>query len=1228
MRPWSVSKVALHLVLFFISVSFSHQATAEDRPARITVVLPYDLPPFVMRGPEGHLEGARVDAWTMWSGQTGIAVDLVPQTDTMFQAPNAIPQNVVFDMYLHGINPDPDLALSDPYTSLDLVLYHDGQTSGLAALDAPMAADVGTVADGPCDHYLSAIAHARINRFSTTTNMLFAAITGRLQAFCIIRDRQTQYMGELPFFDRFHAADINIALPVGWAVPRQNKALFDLVSAGFAAIPTSELRAIEDNWRTLDLHDSGWYSATLLSSLVILLMGFGAVTLFLRWKLGKERAAQTKAQHILQASLHRQACLARVDQVTQNMMRPLSDILTDIATELRQVWPDATQVSVRITLLGVTHEQPEPCGRVDTASVPILMKGTEQGRITLKKTVTRNDPRGTAFSRDDIAMLELISARITRCASKSDSLIHLQSSAERFFLALMTSDRPAAIVSDNRFSHINAAAAALLGYARASDLIGRSPVDISPRAQPDGQSSGQRMSALFSQTIERGNLAFEWTYLHAEGIPVVTEVLMTTMMEKDPADFFIIWTDITERRRVETELANTRQYLADRVEERTAQLQVLYDQLNTILTTADSGIALICDGVIAKFNPALARLFCWPPDQVEGASTARILRDAEMLVTLRNQAFRAFSQGLTYETELECLRRDGTAFWARMRARAIDCNNPAAGAVWVIDDITKERDAAEKLAQGRDLAEQAALLKSRFLAEISHEIRAPINAVLGFTDMLMHTEMSIPQRDYMQKVQTAGHHLLGIINNVLDLSKVETGHLQLEETKFELAPILRCAVDAILPRTAARDVEIILKADPALPKSFVGDPLRITQILMNFLTNAEKFTPTGEIGLTVESEGMAAGRMLLKFSVSDTGIGMSPDQAGRIFDAFAQADASTTRLYGGSGLGLSICRQLAELMGGQVGVDSITGKGSTFWFRIALPAKAGRTPVPVSWRRLRNRRILIVDDNATAAGFLEERLRGLGMQVVTVSSGHACMAAVLQAQAEGRPFDVVLIDRKMPTLNGIETARALRRAEGHGRLPLLLMSKTGGTDLTDMGANVGIDEILAKPIDIALLAEKLCKLLENKPLASPQRPAEIPEAKLWTDRRALVVDDGPLSLEITAALLIRQGFSVQTATNGQDALRLITEQVFDVILMDFQMPDMDGLETTRRICATAAMVGRVPPIIGLSGRVQDSERKAGLDAGMIDYICKPVTASALSAVLARIVAPDTVPAIH
>ena len=1226
MQARSIFTIAQCIAFVSFSVTFSLPAMANDRPARITVILPYTLSPFVMRDPDGHPRGARVDAWALWSAQTGVAVDLVPQSMAMSQKPIDIPKNTVLDLYLQNLSADSGLATSKPYTTLDLTLFQDTKT------DATTATSVGTVANSSCDRYLTAKGYRRINRYYTATDLVAAATSGRLSQFCMAKDTQAQFAQGIPLLGRFEPVGEDIAAPVGWAVPRDQTALFNLVEAGFATIPINELRAIEENWRANNgLKNPTRDPKNLLTALISLLIGTLAVTIFFLLKLKKERAFKARAQHILQDSLRRRTCLDRIVQVTENMARPLPDILADIGAELHQVWPVERKVSTRITLLGVTHEQPGLDHMVESVAVNILINGVQQGQITLKTKVPRTGTPGMAFSDDDIRLLKLIAAQISSRASANDSLIHLRSSAERFFLALMTSDRPTAILSNHCFTHVNAAAVAMLGFSNASDLIGRSPADFSPQAQPDGQTSAEKLAALFCTTVGRGNLAFEWTHLKADGTPVVTEVLMTALLEKESADFFVIWTDITERRRTETELANYRHELEHRVNERTAQIQALYDRLNTILTTADSGIVLVRHGKVARFNPALARLFRWPADELEGAATKAIFHEASIQTTLLTDAFQAFSKGLTFETKQECLRRDGSSFWARMRARAVDPNDPEAGAVWVVDDITQERAATEKLAQGRDLAVQATVLKSRFLAEMSHEIRAPVNAVLGFTDMLMHTEMSTPQLDYMQKVQSAGHHLLGIVNNVLDLSKVESGHLQLEETKFDLAPILRCAVDAILPQTAARDVEIIVKADPQLPKSFIGDPLRITQILMNYLTNAQKFTPTGEICLTVENEGIAAGRMQLKFSVSDTGIGMSPDQANRIFDAFTQADAATARLYGGSGLCLSICHQLAQLMGGEVDVESIQGKGSTFWFRIALHPLAGASVIPETWQNLRGSRVLIADDNATAARFLRDRLHSLGVQVITVSSGRDAITATLNAKADGQPFDAVLIDRKMPIINGIETVRALRKNEPRDQMALVLMTKNGGTDLTDIKETVGIDEILTKPVDVSVLAEKLSNLLQHR-YPTPQRaqPAHLPPSasQVWTGRRALVVDDGALSLEITAAILTRQGFAVQTATSGEEALSYIMDQHFDVVLMDFKMPDMDGIETTRRICATAAMFGIVPPIIGLSGRVQDSERKAGLEAGMIDYICKPVTAAALSTVLARVVTPDAALSIH
>jgi two-component system sensor histidine kinase/response regulator len=399
-------------------------------------------------------------------------------------------------------------------------------------------------------------------------------------------------------------------------------------------------------------------------------------------------------------------------------------------------------------------------------------------------------------------------------------------------------------------------------------------------------------------------------------------------------------------------------------------------------------------------------------------------------------------------------------------------------------------------------------------------------------------------------------------------------------------------------------VELVIDADPSLPARYNGDPLRISQILMNFLTNALKFTQQGEITLSVTPAPKGG----LRMAVTDTGIGMSPEQMGRLFERFSQADDSTARLYGGTGLGLAISRQLADLMQGEVGVHSEPGKGSTFWVDLPLHALPDPQSRPAT-QPLSRRRLLVLDDNSHAANILAAHLRAAGAIVRTDTK---------LPKDSVSSYDAILIDSRMPDMDGFQIARQLRQQQGNMMPRLLLLAHRGGQEIVDKSHAEGFADLFVKPVDTEALVVRLQALLRPGNAQGATAPVlydPLP-ARSQHVARILVVDDNPMNLEVTAALIARQGLETATATNGAEAVQAVLEQDFDLILMDCQMPIMDGVEATRRIRALPTAKADVP-IIGLTGRSEDDDRDIAYAAGMTDYIVKPVVPSTLKAMLAR-----------
>lgn len=952
--------------------------------------------------------------------------------------------------------------------------------------------------------------------------------------------------------------------------------------------------------------NGGW----IILGLGLVAVALLAAALLLRGRLIRLMDARLVIAEALHKRIRERDSLHSVFLATEDMNRPHGDILAAVARALEIGIGAAGQFRFRIRLLDAVHD---PLPTYATApsvifSVPLMMEGVEAGQID----VLSPNGQTTPLHPEEQLVVELTASRLAGRMVSTLATRRLASSEERFRHTFQHSAQATVVFRDGTFIEANAAAHAILGYRDGATFVGLRPDQISPEYQPDGSRSSERAAAMLDQALFEGSAKFEWEHLRADGSPVLVEVMLTAVADGDRIEVFCLWNDITVKRQAEVALANYQRTLEAQVARRTEELSALTDELQTILATADSGIALVRDGRIQTSNPGLSALLLWPQEQLIGASTRLFIPDPDEWSRLRADALERMGRGETYDGSAEMRCGDGSLRWVHMRATAIDPNEPAQGAVWVITDASRERAATLKMAQARDIAEQAARLKSDFLAQMSHELRSPINAVIGFGDLLLGSPLSRHQQDYVVKLQAAGRHLLSIVNDVLDLSKVEAGKLRIERTEFALSTVLRAACDSIAAAAADKGVELILDADPTLPPRYMGDPLRITQILMNYLSNALKFTRAGEIRLDVARDPAGG----LRFTVTDTGLGMSPEQVARLFQTFSQAEDSTARLYGGTGLGLAICRQLADLMQGEVGVESSPGQGSRFWVRLPLEQQApdlrpdGTLPGTLPLRR---RRLLLLDDNPRAAAALQRILVATGAQPTLCADVDSAIAAA----RKGR-FDALLIDSRMPDADGHIAAARLRAALGPALPPLLLLSHKGGHAAVEEAHAHGFRDLILKPVDPDALIPRLTDLFDGQDLRGtiPTQSADPTLPAPFAGRVALIVDDNPMNREVTAALLQRQGFDTLTATNGAEAIETLLDHRIDLILMDCQMPVMDGIEATRRIRALpSAHAGT--PIIGLTGQSDDDDRETGLAAGMSDYLVKPVAPSALRATLAR-----------
>ena len=539
-----------------------------------------------------------------------------------------------------------------------------------------------------------------------------------------------------------------------------------------------------------------------------------------------------------------------------------------------------------------------------------------------------------------------------------------------------------------------------------------------------------------------------------------------------------------------------------------------------------------------------------------------------------------------------------------------------------------ERDQATKdLVTAKELAEEASRAKSEFLANMSHEIRTPMNGIIGMTELALNTTLSAAQRDYLQTVHRSADHLLVVINDVLDFSKIEAGKLRIEAIDFSLRTMLDETLKPFAVRAHEKRCELMVDVRTGIPDTLVGDPHRLRQVLVNLVANAIKFTDRGEIVVRVERTRLREDdRASLRFSVIDTGIGIPFDKRETIFRAFTQGDGSTTRQYGGTGLGLTICQQLVDLMGGRIWVESQPQRGSTFSFVVTLPVSQRPVLVHVLPQpdELVNMSTLVVDDNATNRRILVELLASWGMQAVAAADS---AEAVQAADAASQPFALALIDMNLPGSSGIEIARLLRKSKSCAASSMLLL--TSLDQPYDRADDVPVNGYLVKPIAQHALLDAIRRVIGARvtPDKEPLAPAVTP-MRAARRLRVLVAEDNPVNQKLAQHLLERRGHTPILVTNGHDAVDAVREQQFDLVLMDLQMPEMDGFEATHSIRARERETGvaRIP-IVALTAHAMHGDRQRCLDADMDGYVAKPIKPVELFEVIDRVMAAASTPVV-
>ncbi len=815
------------------------------------------------------------------------------------------------------------------------------------------------------------------------------------------------------------------------------------------------------------------------------------------------------------------------------------------------------------------------------------------------------------------------------------------------------------VIQDGKTVYRNPAHAKLFGYTPDNE-----PPDLFEAIAPEDR---ERVRT-YSQQRLRGEAVpdqYELIILAADGRRVGVEVKPSVIEYAGRPATLVVTRDITARKQAELALRQVNEELERRVEARTAELQAANAQLQceiaereqaeaalratetkyrTMIERINDAILVLQDGKVVYRNPALEKMLRHTPEDTQAAAGRSFLDFVAPEDRARIQEYyqrRLRGEAVPDQYELTIVSLKGHRVMVEVKSSGIEYEGRPASLV-VERDITARKQAEQQLAQtnaelqreiaehqqtevalrqAKEAAEVAAQAKSAFLATMSHEIRTPMNGVIGMTGLLLDTSLSSEQHEYAETIRRSGDALLTLINDILDFSKIEAGKLDLETLDFDL----RCTVEDLLElfaeQATAKGVKLAGLVHAEVPSWVAGDPGRLRQILTILVGNAIKFTDTGQVTIQAQLAEDTAEDALIRFEVRDTGIGMPPAVQASLFQAFTQADSSTTRKYGGTGLGLAISKQLVTLMGGTIGVQSTVGQGSTFWFTVRLGKRAAPcvTPAPQQ-ATLRGVRVLCVDDNATNRAVLAAQLHAWGMHVDCVADSDQALEYLRLADSQSQPYALGLLDYQMPGMDGMTLGRVMKADRALADMRLVLLTSFGQRGHGQAALQAGFAGYLVKPIRQSPLYDCLVTVMGMS--TTPTPPTLITchnaaEVQTQARTRVLVAEDNIVNQKVAVRMLEKLGCRVDVVANGCEALKVLAQCPYDLVLMDCQMPEMDGYAATAAIRARERQTGQHLPIIAMTANAMQGDREDCLQAGMDDYVSKPVQPAQLLTMLQK-----------